>query len=71
MIMQAFTVSSVKVSCESFLESFVSRYENHFDVRRNISEDGANEEFEVAINGPNLANSDSIIREGNGQVLVL
>ena len=35
MIMQALAVSSVKVSCESVLESFVSKYENHFDERRN------------------------------------
>ena len=51
MIMQALAVSSVKVSCESVLESFVSKYENHFDQRRNMSEDGANEEFEISING--------------------
>ena len=31
MIIQAIAVSSVKHSCESVLELFVSRYENHFD----------------------------------------
>ena len=36
------------------LESFVSRYENHFDSRRNTEEDATNEEFDVAVNGPNL-----------------
>ena len=31
MIMQAISVSCVKVSCESVLESLVSIFENHFD----------------------------------------
>ena len=61
MIMQALAVSSVKVSCESVLESFVSKYECHFDERRNMSEEGANEEFEISINGPNVANCDSVV----------
>ena len=63
MVMQALAVSSVKVSCESVLESFVSKYESHFDVRRNMSEEGANEEFEIAINGPNIAHCDSVVKE--------
>ena len=61
--LQALAVSSVKVSCESVLESFVSKYENHFDSRRNLEEKGANEEFEIAMNGPCLAKSDSVIYE--------
>ena len=40
--LQALAVSSVKVLCESVLESFFSKYESHFDVRRNMSEEGAN-----------------------------
>ena len=52
MIMQAIAVCSVKHSCESVLESFVSRYENHFDARRNTDEDTSNEEFEIAVNVP-------------------
>ena len=63
MVMQAIAVSSVKVSCESVLESFVSKYESHFDVRRNMSEEGANEEFEISINGPNIAYCDSVVKE--------
>ena len=42
-------------SSESVLESFVSRYENHFDARRSTNEETANEEFEIPVNGPNLA----------------
>ena len=63
MVMEAIAVSAIKHSCESILESFVSKYENHFDVRRNLAEDSSNEEFEIAVNGPNLANSDGVIKE--------
>ena len=44
-IMQAISVSAVKHSCESILESFVSMYENHFDIRRSTQENSKNEEF--------------------------
>ena len=63
MIMQAVSVCAVKHSCESVLESFVSRYENHFDSRRNTEENSSNEEFVIAVNGPNLAHCDSVVRE--------
>ena len=63
MIMQAIAVSAVKHSCESILESFVSKYENHFNMRRNTSEDSTNEEFEIVVNGQNLANCDSVVLE--------
>ena len=63
MIMECMAVSAVKHSCESVLESYVSMYENHFDSRRNTEEDGTNEEFTIATNVPNLANSDSVIKE--------
>ena len=61
MIIQAMAVASVKHSCESVLESFVSKYENHFDERRNVDEKTANEEFEICVNGPNLANADAVV----------
>ena len=61
--MQSIAVCAVKQSCESILESYVSRYENHFDYRRNNSEVSANEEFEIAVNGPNLANCDSVVKD--------
>jgi hypothetical protein len=63
MIMQAMAVCAVKHSCESVLESFVSRYENHFDARRNTEEESTNEEFEIAVNGPNLANCNAVVTE--------
>ena len=42
---------------------FVSRYEDHCHLKRNLNEESVNEEFEIAINGPNLANTDSVIKE--------
>ena len=38
MVLYAVSVASVKSSCESILESFVSQYENHFDECRNVDE---------------------------------
>ena len=61
--MQALSVCAVKHSCESVLESFVSCYENHFDSRRNTEEGATNEEFEIATNGPNIANCDGVVKE--------
>ena len=63
MVMQTITVCAVKHSCESVLESFVSKYENQFDSRRNTEEAATNEEFEIATNGPNISDCDSVVRE--------
>ena len=63
LIMQALSVCAVKHSCESVLESFVSCYENHFDSRRNTEKGSTNEEFEIATNGPNIANCDGVVKE--------
>ena len=62
MIMQALSVAAVKISCWVIVESFVSRYEDHFYLKRNMNEESVNEEFEIAVNGPNLANSDSVFK---------
>lgn len=63
MVMQAFSACCVKVSCESVLESLVSIFENHFDARRNMNEESTAQEFMIAVNGPNLAHGDAIIKE--------
>ena len=63
MVLQAMAVSSVKSSCESILESFVSMHENHFDQCRNVDETTATEEFEISVNGPSLAHADAVISE--------
>ena len=52
-------IASIKHSCESKLGSFVSKYENHFDARRNVNEDTANEEFEMDVKCSNLAQSNN------------
>ena len=43
MIVQAFSVCSVKVSCEFVLESLGSVFENHFNARRNRQETSSSE----------------------------
>ena len=43
--------------------NLVSRYETDFDIRRNTNEETANQEFEIAVNEPNLANCDSVVSE--------
>ena len=63
MVLHDMAVASVKHSCESILESFVFIYKNHFYERRNGDEVTANEEFEICVNGPNLANSEAVIKE--------
>ena len=45
------------------LESIVSKYENHFDQRRNTDEDTSRPEFEISINGPNFAHCDTVVKE--------
>ena len=64
-VINAICGSAIKNTCESVLESIVSEYENHFDVRRNLgSEQAINEEFEIAKNGPsNLATCDDLLKE--------
>ena len=39
------------------------RYENHFDARRSTDEDTSNQEFEIAVNGPNLAHCETVVSE--------
>ena len=63
MIIQAISVSCVKVSCESVLESLLSIFENHFDARRHMNEDSTSEEFTIAVNGPNLSHCDNLVKE--------
>ena len=54
---------SLSFSIRSISDFLVSEYENHFDERKNVEENTANEEFEIAINGPNLAHADAVILE--------
>ena len=63
MILHAIAVASTKASCESVLESYVSRYEIHFNARRNMGEDGANKEFVIAQNGPSIVKCDRVVKK--------
>ena len=54
--------AAVKVSVESDVESLVSRYEKHLRVERQLEESNAEDEMEIAENGPPLVNADSIIK---------
>ena len=47
--------------------TFVSHYKNHFDVRRYTNEDTSNQEFEIAVNGPNLAHCDTDVKQAMDQ----
>ena len=63
LVLQAMACASVKVSCESILESFTSKFENHFDLRRNVDEESSSQEFEISQNGPSYANCDGVVKE--------
>ena len=54
-------VAAVKLSVESVLESLISVYENHYRDNRPLSEESVAEEFQIAINGPNVAHYDSVV----------
>ena len=41
----------------------MSRFENHFDMRRPTNEDTLSEKFEIALNGPNLSDCDEVVGE--------
>ena len=53
--------AAVKLSVESVVESLVSRYECHFGSARQLWEEHALKEMEIAENGPNLVNADKIL----------
>ncbi len=63
MVMQAFSACCVKVSFESLLESLVSISKNHFNVIRNMNEESKAQEFMIAVNGPNLAHAEAVIKD--------
>ena len=59
--LHSIVTSAVKVSVESVVESLVSRYEVHFDAKRQLKEDHALEEMEIAENGPELVHADRLL----------
>ena len=55
-------VAAVKISVESVVESLMSRFERHFNKSRNLDEENAMMEMEVAENGPTLARADEVLK---------
>jgi hypothetical protein len=55
--------AAVKLSVESHVESLVSRYEKHLKVDRQMDEERAEEEMEIAENGPIPAKADKIVKK--------
>ena len=61
--MHIICASAVKVSVESDVESLVSRYEKHFKIDRQLDEHRAEDEMEIAENGPLLVHADKILKK--------
>ena len=61
-MMYLVSISTVKVSVESVVESLVSRYENHFISSRQISVDHSLEEINITENGPLLYHADLLLK---------
>ena len=66
-LFQDMATAAVKQSCESILESMVSRYENHFSSDRNTTEDNINDDFFVTMNGPSLGHCDKVLEKAMDQ----
>ena len=59
---QSICAAAVKISVESDVESLVSRYEKHLKIDRQMKEENAEEEMEIAENGPLLIHADRILK---------
>ena len=53
--------SSLKSSCESILETFVSEYEYASDPRKNFHEESVNDVYEIVKNGPLVSKCEKVI----------
>ena len=61
-VIHSICIAAIKVSVESVVESLVSRYENHFNSSRQMSEEHSLEEMVIAENGPLLQHADPILK---------
>ena len=61
--MQAITAAALRFGVESIVETLVSQYEYRFGPKRTVNEETAHDEMVVYINGPDLANADSVIMD--------
>ena len=62
LVMHIISVAAIKISVDSVVESLVSRYEVHFDKERQLTEEHALNEMEIAENGPTFAKADNILK---------
>ena len=60
-IMHTIAAASVAISCESIVQSVVSIYENRQNKFRTITDDRANFEMQIGVNGPNLSQADILL----------
>ena len=56
------------MSIESIVESWVSIYEYHSNKHRPITNDRAEIEISLAVNGPLLQHADSVLKEALGEM---
>lgn len=63
-IMHILSSAAVKMGVESIVESWVSLYKYHSSNIRPISDERAEKEIQLRINGPNFQHADSIIQAG-------
>ena len=61
MIVHLMASAATAMSVESLVESWISVYEAHKNKHRPISNDRAEKEISVAVNGPEVQNADSLI----------
>ena len=60
-MMHSLCVVAVKYSVESSVESLISRYETHFDRKRQLTEENAHHEMVIAESGPILVHADPLL----------
>ena len=63
LIIHALCVAATSISVESIVESWVSIYESHSNKHRPISNDRAEMEVCVAVNGPLIQHADPVLKK--------
>ena len=62
LIMYGICVASLKYGVESVVESLFSQFESKYGPRRNAKEETMSDEFEITVNGPELAKADNVLK---------
>ena len=68
-ILHIISCAATKVSCESVLETFVSEFEYAINSRKNFSEQGMSETFNIIKNGPLIPLCDKVVKESLDSML--